>query len=93
MFVSCKALRAVSSSSANKITFNVMVGSISDLLHRPPTVPRARTPVPQTITAMSYYHGLISSKKASTLLENEGDGYFIIRDSQSQPGCFVISAK
>eukprot|EP00731_Ephydatia_muelleri_P026835 Em0018g935a len=41
---------------------------------------------------MSYYHGLISSKKASTLLENEGDGYFIIRDSQSQPGCFVISA-
>lgn len=42
---------------------------------------------------MSYYHGLISSKKASALLGNAGDGYFIIRDSQSQPGCFVISAK
>lgn len=42
---------------------------------------------------MSYYHGLISSRKAGSLLTRRGDGYFLVRDSQSQPGCFVLTAK
>ena len=42
---------------------------------------------------MSYYHGLISSRRASALLTSQGDGSFLIRDSQSQPGSFVLSVK
>jgi hypothetical protein len=42
---------------------------------------------------MSYYHGLISSKRANAILNERGNGTFLIRDSQSQPGCFVLSAK
>ena len=46
-----------------------------------------------TIRKMSYYHGLISSRRANSLLNPRNDGSFLIRDSQSQPGCFVLSAK
>ncbi len=42
---------------------------------------------------MSYYHGLISSRKANSVLDAKGDGSFLIRDSQSQPGSFVLSAR
>ena len=42
---------------------------------------------------MSYYHGLISSKRANSILNERGNRTFLIRDSQSQPGCFVLSAK
>lgn len=42
---------------------------------------------------MSFYHGLISSRKANSVLTSHGDGSFLIRDSQSQPGNFVLSAK
>ena len=43
---------------------------------------------------MSYYHGLISSRTASIRLERASkDGCFLIRDSQSQPGNFVLSVR
>ncbi|XP_064393588.1 uncharacterized protein LOC135341052 [Halichondria panicea] len=42
---------------------------------------------------MAYYHGLISSRRANSLLTSKPDGTFLIRDSQSQPGSFVLSAK
>lgn len=42
---------------------------------------------------MSYYHGLISSRKANSILVSKGNGSFLIRDSQSQPGSFVLTAK
>ena len=43
---------------------------------------------------MSYYHGLISSKKAESILSKvTTEGCFLIRDSQSQPGNFVLSVK
>lgn len=44
--------------------------------------------------AMNYYHGLISGRKASAILTQNGkDGAFLIRDSQSQPGSFVLSVR
>lgn len=43
---------------------------------------------------MNYYHGLISSRKASVILNQSGkEGDFLIRDSQSQPGNFVLSVR
>ncbi|XP_019858439.1 PREDICTED: uncharacterized protein LOC100631926 isoform X2 [Amphimedon queenslandica] len=43
---------------------------------------------------MSYYHGLISSKKAEAILNcSLSNGSFLLRDSQSKPGHFVLSIK
>lgn len=43
---------------------------------------------------MSYYHGLISSRTATVVLGKAvNDGCFLIRDSQSQPGNFVLSVR
>ena len=47
----------------------------------------------RSAAVMSYYHGLISSRRANSLLTSKPDGSFLLRDSQSQPGNFVLSAK
>ena len=48
---------------------------------------------PRSNIGMSYYHGLISSRRANSLLNQRPDGAFLLRDSHSRPGHFVLSAK
>ena len=48
----------------------------------------------QPVPRMSYYHGLISSRQAVAVLSKSiNDGCFLIRDSQSHPGQFVLSVR
>ena len=68
-------------------------GALDDLVKRSPPPKLCSFGNYNKVIEMSYYHGLISSRRASALLTSQGDGSFLIRDSQSQPGSFVLSVK
>lgn len=73
------------SKNKSKKPQGLRMGEVQSALPSPPPT----SPGPDSLRDSEWFHGEISRAEAELLLEDEGD--FLVRESKSQPGQFVLS--